>query len=373
MAGPERSNKRLHCGALTWGDKQMRAMMLLVAVSALAACTKVTEQQPVTTIAASPMELQASESPRTLSPLIAAATECLTLCKTVFKSTPDTREYLDSRLPHQFNEWAKTHQDSLMAAVAKLPAKFMPLVVREPDDDPLFQMNRASLNTVIQQGDTKVYIYRHVGFSRRELHSLLNVAIDESTHETAAIVTANPNQDEYFLSGPQRLQAVLLAELAIEEMVDAKASLERAHKDEAWSPSPIYRFPLDGAFQSMGLERLTHFNTVLRDGNMQGVLQPDDRLEEQRIREAAAWYGVSSTETSCVSTSFSPAKRIQFIREAGIQPETRDTLDAAGNLRIVEVSAYESGHTRTWRYFKRESDCVASLPINGAPIPDRYR
>lgn len=201
----------------------------------------------------------------------------------------------------------------------------------------------------------------------------MHFAIDEATHEAAAIVTANTNQDGYFLSGPKRLQAVLLADLAVKEMVDARASLERVRNGGDWVPSQAYEFPLNMQLRGAAQDRLAHFNAVLTGDHMRAVQQPPDKLEEQRILKAAAWYAVSTNEVECIWTSDSPAKRIQFIREAGIQPKVSETVDATGNLRIVEVSATDGGYITTWRYFKHESECAATLPINGAPIPDRYR
>src|SRR3546814_14362522 len=61
------------------------------------------------------------------------------------------------------------------------------------------------------------------------------------------------------------------------------------------------------------------------------------------------WYGIARGRQGCVET-ISPAQQIKIIRDAGVEPRIRETLDSKGDLITVSVSyvegLYETTHAR---------------------------
>ena len=85
----------------------------------------------------------------------------------------------------------------------------------------------------------------------------------------------------------------------------------------------------------------------------------------------AQWYAANANFSAC-NRSRSPADRIEEIRDAGGQPDTKDETDADGNLSAVEVSVTEGLQERLWTYYRTKADCDASVVARHA-IPDQYR
>lgn len=72
--------------------------------------------------------------------------------------------------------------------------------------------------------------------------------------------------------------------------------------------------------------------------------------------------------------SRSPADRIQEIRDAGEEPQVKETRDSSGSLQAVEVGYYEEGGLEeSYRtYYTTMDACEAAIRKDNS-IPDEYR
>lgn len=93
--------------------------------------------------------------------------------------------------------------------------------------------------------------------------------------------------------------------------------------------------------------------------------------EPQQPHQESQWFAANGDFSAC-NPSRSPADRMQEIRDAGGQPETKEQTDDQGNLTSVEVSVSDGLQDRYWTYYKNKDDCDAAVSAKNE-IPDQYR
>lgn len=342
----------------------------LVALAGLSVgCSKAPPKEPSPAPAA--VAVPAAAAPIPLEPALAAAIECSTDCRTLYTAKADETASPALALPKKFsellsNQAVRKHFD---AAVKSLPLELQGPLTERPGSEAT-----GNLSTVIERKGGHAYLYGLVRFNPPgEQRSYADIAVDPATSAVAILMRPTPDLDQYFLVGPDALQAALLLQAAAGDVRLAKQELQRVQNPSAehdWNAEPfILPLPADRAPEIV--ERLKYLNSKYDGGRLVGVASPAPWVEAKRLQQEAAWYAADLNFSKCI-VSMSPAERMTIIQEAGVSARTKDRNDASGRLVEVEVSYSEGARERYYRYFKSKSECEASLARNET-VPDRYR
>jgi len=342
---------------------------LLLAVTVLAACSKPPEKAGKAVEASQPAQAAATAAAAPLNPVIAAAVSCVAECKTLYRASRDAAVPTDLELPVKFADLLsdKEIRSKFEAGVKALPPEYQGSLTARPDTQAT-----GSLGYVIEKAGGRAYFYILVRFDPPgETRTYADVAVDVATKDVAILIRPTPNLDEYYITGPEQLQALTLVEAAASDTRMGKQELKLAQDPSSkidWDADP-FTLPLQTERASGVIERLTYLNSKYVNGRLLAVEPVADLVEARRLRQEAAWYAADLNFSRCVQ-SMSPAERIAVIQEAGVNARTKDRNDSSGRLVEVEVSYEEGTHERYYRYFKLQGE--ASLAKH-QPIADKYR
>lgn len=353
---------------------RQRICVVMVALACVSvACSKAPPQQTSLAPATAPAPAAAAAGAATvpLQPALAAAIDCTTDCRTLYEAKADGTASPTLTLPKKFSELLLNPdvRQSFDAAVKSLPMELQGPLTERPGSEAT-----GSLWTVLERKGGHAYLYSLVRFNPPgEQRSYADIAVDAATSTVAILMRPTPDHDQYFLVGPDYLQAALLLQAAAGDIGLAKHELIRVQNPAAehnWNADPfILPFGPDRAAEVA--DRLTYLNSKYDGGRLLAVASPAAWMEAKRLQQEAAWYAADLNFANC-TVSMSPAERMTVIQEAGGSARTKDRHDANGRLVEVEVSYSEGARERYYRYFKVKSECEANLARNEA-VPDRYR
>lgn len=221
----------------------------LVALAALAAagCSKAPPKEAAQSPVAAVVPAAAPAMP--LQPALAAAIECSADCQTLYiakavEATPPVQA-----LPKKFTDLLTNQavRKSFDAAVKSLPLELQGPLTERPGSEAT-----GNLSTVIERKGGHAYLYGLVRFNPPgEQRSYADIAVDPATSAVAILMRPTPDLDQYFLVGPDALQAALLLQAAVGDVRLAKQELQRVKNPSAehdWNADPfILPLPADRA------------------------------------------------------------------------------------------------------------------------------
>lgn len=330
-----------------------------------------------------------------LSPIFAAAEECLGSCVSEWWSvTKDDSESavssVNPELPLGFANFLESTEDNrrFVELVEQFPKHLQPLGILQADDKEKIVNNgifgsvkRESpkmhgwLQNIFKVNGRTIYIYSGVKYFRIgnevDVSGTMNVAVDPAKRELAGLIRANPNLDDYYIEGTESLRGPLVAFTAADDLNFAEMRVHYLNKNPGSYISKPIIFPLHKDREE-ALARITVLNNTFKgSSHAKGVPEPDFLRSALAAQAEKAWYAVSQGRDSCAQSPMSPADRLEVIREAGVVPRIQEKA-SGGKLSFVEISAVNGGYENTWQFFKNKAECEQTLG-NAAPVPDRYR
>src|SRR3546814_9701187 len=102
--------------------------------------------------------------------------------------------------------------------------------------------------------------------------------------------------------------------------------------------SPI--FPIPDERLNDVLRRSYYLSSLYHNNAISSARSAYFAGNEKRKDIERPWYGIARGRQGCVET-ISPAQQIKIIRDAGVEPRIRETLDSKGELITVSVSYVE--------------------------------
>ena len=224
---------------------------------------------------------------------------------------------------------------------------------------------------MIDRNNHPVYIYSNVRYFRNESLGNMNIAIDPTTREYAAVLRSGSNLDGYHIIGAKSLLEIILAYSISSDLETAEMLAHYERKAPGSYVSRPIILPLTNSLNE-GLVRTQILNDLLGTSNAAtGIPHPSVLLQAEAARAKNAWYGVSQGRDKCIESSMTPADRIELLRSAGVEPLIFERKSSTGELTAVEVEAVDGGSQLKWIFFKSKEACEQA--IVSTPIPDNYR